>query len=89
MTVYISVSLSVCFIQQKVDRKLTYLPEFVAKTESLSNLLPREFCIKSLTFFMGRDEEERLLCPVRSINILKQSMDNVSLRLMNLCLSIR
>ena len=27
---------------------------------------------------MGWDEEEHLLCPVRSINILKQSMDNVS-----------
>ena len=46
---------------------LSYLPEFVAKTETLSHPLPREFILTRLTAAVGADDEERLLCPVRAL----------------------
>ena len=54
---------------------LTYLPEFVAKTESDSNPLPRFFPLKSLKDFVGNLEEELILCPVRALSIyLKRTL---------------
>ena len=49
------------------DAILSYLPEFLAKTEFVSKPLPREFTLKSLTDIVGRQESERLLCPVRAL----------------------
>ena len=49
------------------DAFLSYLPEFVAKTESESNPLPRSFTVRSLNDFVGNLEEELYLCPVRAL----------------------
>ena len=48
---------------------LSYVPEFVAKTESISNPLPRSFLLRSLGDFVGDLPEELLLCPVRALSI--------------------
>ena len=49
------------------DAFLSYLPEFRAKTESAVNPLPRSFCVRSLTNFVGDLLDELLLCPVRAL----------------------
>lgn len=49
------------------DLILSYLPEFAAKTESVSNPVTREFRLRSLSTVVGREDEERLLCPVRAL----------------------
>ena len=49
------------------DIHLSYVPEFVAKTESEANPLPRSFVVKSLKEFVGDLPEELLLCPVRAL----------------------
>ena len=46
---------------------LSFLPEFLAKTESSSNPLPRFFTLKSLDDFVGDLPDERLLCSVRAL----------------------
>ena len=51
------------------DLSLAYLLEFVAKTKSERNPLPRSFLDKSLEEFVGDLPEERLLCPVRAVRI--------------------
>ena len=44
---------------------VAYVPEFVAKTESVVNLLPRSFRMKSLVDFAAGFDQDLLLCPVR------------------------
>ena len=51
------------------DACLSYVPECVAKTESLSNPIPRSFLVKSLSDFAAGLHEELLLCPVRALRI--------------------
>ena len=51
------------------DACVSYVPEFVAKTESLSNPSPRSFLVKSLSDFVAGLQEELLLCPVRALRI--------------------
>ena len=46
---------------------LSYLPEFIAKTESEANPIPRFFELKSLNEFVGDLQDELLLCPVRCL----------------------
>ena len=46
---------------------LSYVPEFVAKTESALNPLPRSFVVQSLDDFAAGLDEELLLCPVRAL----------------------
>ena len=46
---------------------VAYTPEFVAKTESEANPIPRFFEIKSLDDFAGDLPEDKLLCPVRCL----------------------
>ena len=46
---------------------LSYVPEFVAKTETATRPLPRSFEVKSLGDFAAGLPEELLLCPVRSL----------------------
>ena len=46
---------------------LSYVPEFVAKTESAMRPLPRSFEVKSLGDFAADLPEDLLLCPVRSL----------------------
>ena len=43
---------------------LSYVPEFVAKTESALNPIPRSFMVNSLDDFVAGLDEELLLCPV-------------------------
>ena len=60
-----AVSFRVAF--QGGDLSLSYLPEFVVKTESERNPLPRSFLVQSLSQFVGDLPEERLLCPVQTV----------------------
>ena len=48
---------------------VSYVPEFVAKTESISNPLPRSFLVSSLSNFAAWLDNELLLCPVRALRI--------------------
>ena len=67
-----ALSRSVSFVH--VDASLSYVPEFVAKTESLSNSIPRSFLVKSLSDFAAGLDEELLLCPVRAFRIYLDKM---------------
>ena len=71
-------ALSRTVVQQGGDLLVSYLPEFVAKTETASNPLPREFRIKSLAAIVGHGDEERLLCPVRALNTLRERTRGVT-----------
>ena len=51
------------------DACLSFVPEFVAKTESISNPLPRSFLVASLSDFAAGLDNELLLCPVRALRI--------------------
>ena len=46
---------------------LSYVPEFLAKTETTVRPLHRSFLIQSLQDFVAGLQEELLLCPVRSL----------------------
>ena len=46
---------------------MSYVPEFITKTESALRPLPRSFDIQSLSDFAAGLPEEMLLCPVRSL----------------------
>ena len=62
-------ALSVRVANSGRDLVLSYVPEFVAKTESPSNPIPRTFLLKSLADFAANLEDELLLCPVRALSI--------------------
>ena len=62
-----ALSRSVSFV--RADDCLSYVLEFVAKTESLSNPIPRSFLARSLSDFAAGLDEELLLCPVRALRI--------------------
>ena len=70
------------------DLLLSYLPNFVAKTESESNPIPRSFILKLLKDRVGENEPEKLLCPVRSLRYyLKESRPRGAVRPSNLSIS--
>ena len=48
---------------------LSYVPQFVAKSESLTRSIPRSFLVKSLSDFAAGLDEDLLLCPVRALRI--------------------
>ena len=48
---------------------LSYVPEFVAKTESALLPLPRSFEVPSLGDFAAGMPEDLLLCPVRALSV--------------------
>ena len=73
--------------QRGIDLSLSYIPEFVAKTESPSNPVPRHLTIKSLSEFAAGLEEELLLCPVRAINCYLERTKSIKNRPRNLFLS--
>ena len=54
------------------DLVLHYDPFFLAKTESVSNPLPRSVIVQSLEDFVG-DLPERVLCPVRAVRYLRRA----------------
>ena len=51
------------------DACLSYVPQFVAKSESLTRSIPRSFFVKSLSDFAAGLDEDLLLCPVRALLI--------------------
>ena len=58
------------------DLVLHYNPFFLAKTESVSNPLPRSVIVQSLADFVG-DLPERVLCPVRAVRYLRRAARSV------------
>ena len=51
------------------DACLSYVPQFVAKSESLTRSIPRSFLVKSLSDFATGLDYDLLLCPVRALRI--------------------
>ena len=72
--------------RQGTDLFLSFLPEFVAKTESESNPIPRHFKVKALSDFAAGLEESRL-CPVRALNFYIERTKSIQNRPRNLFLS--
>ena len=70
-----ALSFSVSF--QGEDLVLYYNPFFRAKTESVSNPLPRSIIVPSLSDFAG-DLPERVQCPVRAIKFLRKAARSAS-----------
>ena len=62
-----ALSRSVSFVC--ADACLSYVPEFVAKTEFISNPIPRSFLVRSLSDFAAGLGEELLLCPARALRV--------------------
>ena len=56
---------------------LSYVPEFVAKTETVTRPLPRSFEVQSLGDFAAGLPEDLLLCPVRSLSAYMTRTSNV------------
>ena len=51
------------------DACLSYVPQFLFKTESSSNPLPRSFLVKSLPDFATGLGQDLLLCSIRALHI--------------------
>ena len=51
------------------DGCLSYIPQFVAKSESLTRSIPRSFLVKSLADFAAGLDVDLLLCPVRALRL--------------------
>ena len=69
------------------DMSVSYVPSFVAKTESANNQIPRSFIIQSLDNIVGPHEEERLLCPVRALKYYLKETKDIPSRPSNLFVS--
>ena len=66
----------VTFVQG--DACLSYVPEFVAKSESLSRSIPRSFLVRSLSDFAAGLDDDLLLCPVRALRIYLDCLSTLS-----------
>ena len=75
-----AVSRDVSLSGSSLSLSLSYLPEFRAKTESSANPLPRSFCVRSLSDFVGGLPDELLLCPVRTHRLYLSHVSSVSPR---------
>ena len=51
------------------DACLSYIPQFVANSESLTRSIPRSFLVKSLADFAAGLDTDFLLCPVRALRL--------------------
>ena len=51
------------------DACVSYIPQFVAKSESLTRSIPRSFLVKSLADFATGLDTDLLLCPVRALRL--------------------
>ena len=60
------------------DACLSYVPDFVAKSESLSRSIPRSFLVRSLSDFAAGLEDDLLLCPVRALRIYLDRLSTLS-----------
>ena len=79
-------ALSSKIARQGIDLVLSFLPEFVAKTESDSNPIPRHFKVKALSDFAAGLEESKL-CPVRALEIYIEKTKSLQNRPRNLFVS--
>ena len=66
----------VTFVQG--DACLPYVPDFVAKSESLSCTIPRSFLVRSLSDFAAGLDDDLLLCPVRALRIYFDRLSTLS-----------
>ena len=66
----------VTFVQG--DACLSYVPDFVAKSESLSRTIPRSFLVRSLSDFAAGLDDDLLLCPVRALRIYLARLSTLS-----------
>ena len=71
------------------DACLSYVKEFVAKTESSSNPLPCSFLVRSLADFTAGLEDDLLLCPVRALQVYLHQTGSLSPPLRHLFMSPR
>ena len=55
-----------------------YVPDFVAKSESLSRTIPRSFLVRSLSDFAAGLDDDLLLCPVRALCIYLDRLSTLS-----------
>ena len=62
-----------------LDACLSYVPQFVAKSESLTRSIPRSFLVKSLSDFAAGLDDDLLLCPVRALCIYLDRTRSLSL----------
>ena len=60
------------------DACLSYVPQFVAKSESLTRSIPRSFLVKSLSDFAAGLDDDLLLCPVRALRIYLDRVSSLS-----------
>ena len=60
------------------DACLSYVPQFVAKSESLTRSIPRSFLVKSLSDFAAGLDNDLLLCPVRALRIYLDRLSSLS-----------
>ena len=82
-------ALSYKVVKKSPDLILSYLPHFIAKTESAANPVPRAFPLKSLKDFVGNLEEELTVCPVRCLKFYLNKTCNISPRPKTLFVSPR
>ena len=59
------------------DACLSYVPDFVAKSESLSRTIPRSL-VRSLSDFAAGLDDDLLLCPVRALRIYLDRLSALS-----------
>ena len=60
------------------DACLSYVPQFVAKSESLTRSIPRSSLVKSLSDFAAGLDDDLLLCPVRALRIYLDRLSSLS-----------
>ena len=60
------------------DACLSYVPQFVAKLESLTRSIPRSFLVKSLSDFAAGLDDDLLLCPVWALRIYLDRLSSLS-----------
>ena len=60
------------------DAYLSYVPQFVAKSESLTRSIPRSFLVKSLSDFAAGLDDDLLLCPFRALRIYLDRISSLS-----------
>ena len=60
------------------DACLSYVPQFVAKSESLTRSIPCSFLVKSLFDFAAGLDDDFLLCPVRVLRIYLDRLSSLS-----------
>ena len=61
-----------------VDACLSYIPQFVAKSESLTRSIPRSFLVKSLSDIAAGLDDGLLLCPVRALRFYLDRTNSLS-----------